>query len=375
MNIVVNTRLLLPGKLEGIGWFTHETMRRVVRAHPEHTFHFLFDRDFDPKFIFTSNVIGHVVGPPARHPLLYRIWYQWRIPRVLRRLNADIFISPDAQCSLHTKVKQLLVIHDLNFEHYPEDVPAIYTRYLKKFSPRFASFATRIATVSHFSKNDIVEKYKISSEKIDIVYNGVHDHFTPLASSQQGLIRERLASNEHYFVFVSSIHPRKNLQRLIPAFDLFKKKSQSSMKLVVVGEAFWFHESIRSALEKATYKNDIVFTGRLESEELYHVLASAYALVYPSYFEGFGIPVIEAFKCGVPVITSNVTSLPEVAGDAAILIDPFDIEKMATALEELYTDQPLRNEKIALGQERAKLFSWDQSATQLWSSIEKTLAS
>ena len=144
MKIAVNTRLLLKDRMDGIGWFTYETMKRIVQQHPEHEFHFLFDRKPDDEFIFSSNVIPHVVWPQARHSLLMKWWYNYSIPPRLRKIGAEIFISPDAQCSLRTDVPQLVVIHDINFEHYPDDIPAHYSKYLRKFSPRFAQKANRI---------------------------------------------------------------------------------------------------------------------------------------------------------------------------------------------------------------------------------------
>ncbi|HPB25791.1 MAG TPA: hypothetical protein PLE11_08500, partial [Bacteroidales bacterium] len=138
MNIAVNTRLLLDNRLEGIGWFTFETLRRIVTAHPEHTFYIIFDRPYHKKFIFSDNVVPVVVGPQARHPLLFYLWFEFSVPRVLKRIKADVFLSPDGYGSLRCRVQQLLVMHDLNFEHYPKDLPWIISRYYRYFFPRFA---------------------------------------------------------------------------------------------------------------------------------------------------------------------------------------------------------------------------------------------
>ena len=143
MRIAVNTRLLLPNKLEGIGWFTHETFSRIVKAHPEHHFLFLFDRAFDPEFIYADNVEGVVLYPPTRHPLLYRLWFDRLLPGRLRRLKADAFITPDGYLALHSNVPTLAVMHDLNFEHYPEDLPRAYSAFYRSYFPRFARHATR----------------------------------------------------------------------------------------------------------------------------------------------------------------------------------------------------------------------------------------
>ncbi len=372
MKIAVNTRLLLKGKLDGIGWFTFENFKRIVNQYPEYEFHFIFDRAYDDEFIFAKNVIPHVIGPQARHPFLYKIWYDFSLPFLLRKIKADILISPDAQLSLRTKIPQLIVIHDLNFEHYPQGIPPIYSWYFRKYTERFAHKAKRIATVSEFSKSDIIAKYNISKENIDVVFNGANESYHPISEELKTKVRNEISNGCDFFIAVSSMHPRKNLQRLIPAFDLFKEKSASKVKLVVVGSKFWFDEEMKNALKNAKHIDDIVFTGRMEATDLMNAVGSALASVYVSYFEGFGIPVVEAFRCGTPVIVSNVTSLPEVAGDAAVLVDPFSIEAISGGLFEIWQDKSLCSDLIKKGLKRAEKFTWDKSAYLLWQSIEKT---
>ena len=138
MVIVVNTRLLLKNRLEGIGWFTYETLKRITRDHPGHQFIFLFDRKYDEEFVFASNVKPVVVWPPTRHVSLMYFWFNWRIPRILKKFKADVFVSPDGNLSLHTKIPQLAVIHDINFLHRPKDLPCIVAKYYNYFFPRFA---------------------------------------------------------------------------------------------------------------------------------------------------------------------------------------------------------------------------------------------
>src|SRR5690606_32666151 len=162
MRIAINTRLLLKGKLEGIGWYTHETIKRIVKAHPEHEFIFFFDRPYDTSFVFADNVTPVVFGPPARHPVLFYIWYEMRIPYMLRKYKVDLFVSPDGLTSLTTSVPTCLVMHDLAFEHYPHHLKASIRYYLRYFSPIFAKKATRIVTVSEFSKQDIASTYHIA---------------------------------------------------------------------------------------------------------------------------------------------------------------------------------------------------------------------
>ncbi|MDZ4824656.1 MAG: glycosyltransferase family 1 protein [Flavobacteriales bacterium] len=373
MKIAVSTRLLLHNKLDGIGWFTYESFKRIVQQHPEHEFHFLFDRKYSDEFIFSKNVIPHVIPPQARHPILFRIWYDYMVPRALKKIGADVFISPGPLGSLRTDVPQLMVIHDLNFEHYPKGIPKVHSSYLRKNSPLLAKKAKRIATVSEFSKQDIHEQYKVPLDKIDVVYNGANENFHALDEKIKFEVRMEYSGGEEYFVFVSSILPRKNLQRILPAFDRFKNSTESKIKLVVVGNKYWVSNEIESAYNEMQHKNDVIFTGRLDAVELHHVLASSLALVYVSYFEGFGIPIVEAFHCGVPVITSNMTSMPEVSGDAALLVNPFSVDEISGAMNSVYSDISLRADLIAKGNVRMNNFSWQRTADLLWNSIEKLM--
>jgi len=374
MKIAVNTRLLLRGKLDGIGWFTHEIISRVVRAHPEHEFHFLFDRPFDPAFVFAPNVHAHVIMPQARHPWLFRLWYNWMVPRKLRQIGADVFVSPDMMISLRAKCKQIVVLHDLNFEHYPQDLPAHIARYLRTQTPLFAAKADAIITVSEFSKSDIVKQYTVSPANVHVVHNAAQQAYRVLSEAQRVDVRKSRTQDEPYFVFISSIHPRKNLQRLLLAYDQFRLHTGSKVKLVAVGRRFWKNELLDTTLREMQFGDDVLFTGHLEQAELSNVLGGALALVYVSYFEGFGVPIVEAFQCGVPVITSNVTSMPEVAGDAALLVNPFSVEEIAQAMVQLHSDEALRKDLIAKGSLRSSLYNWDDSAEEFWQVIEQTVS-
>lgn len=373
MKIAVNTRHLLHHRLDGMGWFTLEIFKRLAENHPEVEFHFIFDRKFHPSFIFAKNVTPHVVGPPARHPYLMRIWYDWSVKRLLNKIKPDIFISPDAQLSLTSTCKQLIVVHDINFEHYPNDIPQVYTRDLKRRTPLFMKKAARVVTVSEFSKTDILKHYAVRPEKVGVVANAANAMYQPLQKEAKVMARERFTNGREYFIFISSIHPRKNLQRLLPAFQKFKEETGSLMKLLVVGNVFWKDDALKEAIDRGVESGDVIMAGRLDADDLSLALGGAMANLYVSYFEGFGIPVVEAFQAGVPVITSNVTSLPEVAGDAAILVDPFSIDEIKNALKKIAEDANLRNALIEKGFERSKSFSWEKSAHLMWEEIQIAL--
>lgn len=374
MRIAVNTRLLLPGRLDGIGWFTCETMRRIVLAHPEHDFFFLFDRKPDRQFIFAENVHPVVLHPQARHPLLWRLYFQWSVPRVLRKLKADLFVSTDGWMPLNTRVPTLDVIHDLNFEHSADFLRPSHQRYMTHYFPLFAKKANRIATVSEYSKQDIADTYSVDSMKIDVVYNGSHSYYQPCEEKQKQEIRDKYCDGKPYFIFIGTISKRKNLANILLAYTEFRNRhGNNKLDMVIVGGRYGAYPELDKALANNPFLSDIHFVGHVDSELLSKLLASAEALVYASVFEGFGIPIVEAFYAETAVITSNVTSMPEVAGNAALMVDPMSVESIAHAMSQLANDTTLREELIERGRQRRKLFSWEKTADLLWKSMMRTL--
>lgn len=367
MRIAINTRFLLNSKMEGFGWYTYEVSKRLVEMHPEHEFYFFFDRKYDQRFVFGSNVTPIVLNPPARHPILFYIWFEWSVKRALKKHKIDLFFSPDGYLSLGSAVKQIGVIHDLNFEHYPQDIPRSARKYLCHFFPKFANKAKEIITVSNYSKNDIVKTYGVEPAKVHAIWNGVSDAFRPIDAIEKEKVRNQFTDDSPYFLFVGAIHPRKNVKRLLEAFVRFKEETKASEKLVIVGEAMWENATFSDAIPEHL-KKDIRFTGHLSLDELAKVMAAAKLFTYVPYFEGFGIPLVEAMRCGTPILSGNLTSLPEVAGDAAVYCDPFDVDAIKDALIQLNSDSNLREELSQKGLERSKQFSWD-ATTQAVSKV------
>ena len=370
MRIAVNTRLLLPEKLEGLGRFTCETLRRITQWHPEHEFIFIFDRRFSEEFMFSENITPVITYPQARHPVLWYLFFDWGIPPVLKKYKADIFLSPDGWLSLRTDVPSIAVIHDLNFFHEPQWVEPFPRKYYNYFFPRFIKRADRIATVSEYSAKDIVSQFRVDPEKIDIVYNGVNEEFKPLEKSIIQEVRNRYTQGHPYFLFLGLVHPRKNLTRIIEAFNQYKKSTSQPVRLLVAGSTKYQTEDTRTAYHHSPFKKEIVFTGRLPEDELEKVMGSCLALVYASLFEGFGIPIIEAMSCGVPVITSNTTSMPEVGGNAVYYIDPLSTDSISRGMTAVSLDEKLRIDLVRKGFEQKKIFTWDNTAKKLWDCIE-----
>ncbi len=371
MRIAVNTRLLIKNKLDGTGWFTFETLKRMTKNHSEHEFFFLFDRPYSSDFIFSDNITPLVLNPPARHPFLWYLWFEISVKKTLKKINADLFFSPDGYLSLSSPVKQIAVIHDINFVHRPQDLPFFSRKYYNYFFPKFARKAEKLVTVSEFSRQDIINNFNISYAKTEVVHNGCNEIFKPVSENEKKLTKEKISSGKDYFIFIGTLHPRKNIARLFRAFERFKKASGSDFKLLIVGEKMFMTGEIEKTYLKSAFKDDIIFTGRLAPKELHFALASAFAMTFVPLFEGFGIPLLEAMNCDVPVISSNTSSLPEVAGDAALFVNPFDVEDIKNAMLKIIENDDLRKNLIEKGRIRKELFSWDKTAEKLWEIISK----
>ena len=373
MRIAVNTRLLLKDRLEGIGQFTYETLRRITKAHPEHHFFFFFDRKFDDSFLFSDNITPVVVHPQARHPYLWRLFFEYGVPLKIKKIKPDIFLSTDGWIPTRLDIPVVNVIHDLNFLHHPEFVPPVVRRYYDRFFPKFAQQATQLATVSEYSRQDIIRSFQIDPEKIDVVFSGDNPAYKPLSDEQQDQVKRSYTDGCDYFLFVGLIHKRKNLDNIFRAFDSFKEKDSNSTKLVVVGDKKWWAGEIEDTYLKMRHRDDVLLLGRQPLDVVCQLTASAMAMVYTSLFEGFGLPIVDSFNAQVPIITSNVTAMPEIAGDAAILVDPYNPDQLAEAMCNLQQNKGLRDELIKKGIARKGLFTWDRTADLLWKTMEKVL--
>jgi glycosyltransferase involved in cell wall biosynthesis len=375
MVIAFNGRFLLKNKLEGIGYFTREVIKQLAEKHPDHQFIIIYDRPFEKPLIEAANIQSFVIPPPARHPLLWKYWFDFKIPSLLKKIKADVFVSTDGFASLRTKLPQCLVIHDLGFLNYPQGYIKSHLFYYKRFTPRFLKKAATIATVSRFSKNDIESTYNIAPEKIKVIYSAAKEVFKPLTFIEKTEVKQQYTSGREYFIYAGSIHPRKNLINLLKAFSIFKKRQKSNWKLVLAGRYGWKNDEFKTLLSSYKYRDDVVLTGYIAEEEMAKLIASSYALVYPSHFEGFGIPVLEAMQSEVPVLTSEKSSMQEIAEDAALYFDPLDVAGIADKMMLIYKDENLRVEMIRKGKMIAEKYSWAKTADMLWESIEEAASS
>lgn len=371
LKIAVNVRLLIPGKLEGIGRFSHEILWRLVRDHPEVHFDFLFDREVPKQFLYGPNVKGHRLFPPTRHPLLYPPWFEASLPRRLGKLKPDLFLSMDGFLSLKSKVPQVPIIHDLNFEFQPDWLPGRVGRYYRKWFPRFAKKAVRIGTVSEFSRQDIHKTYSIPLDQIEVVSNAASNVFAPLSGMERATAKAEFGRGAPYFLYVGSMHARKNVAGMIEGFKRFVETTDAPHKLLLAGVAMWKEDD--SLFNDEALKNRLLRLGRVSDETLVRLYNGAEALVYVPYFEGFGLPIVEAMASGCPVMTSDRGAMQEVAAGAAYQANPDDPDSIARGFARLSESESMLAELRSAGLKRAEAYAWDKSAAQLWNLVEHAL--
>jgi glycosyltransferase involved in cell wall biosynthesis len=373
MQFAVNTRFLIPGTFEGFGHYTHEILSRIVAQHPEHGFQFYFDRKVPKEFLYYSKLTGKALFPPARHPILFYLWYQWSLRSALKHSGADIFFSPDSFLPLGMRVPSVITVHDVAHKPFPEAISFAHRKYYDYYMPKFIREAAHIITVSHFSKHEILKYYPEAEGKVDVIYNGVGDAYRPLAHDAQQNVRDRVSEGMPYFLFVGAIHPRKNVAGLINAYAEFRKNSDIPIKLVIIGRKSWDFIDVEEATARSGLRSDIIFTGYIDMAELAKITASALALCYLSFYEGFGLPVAEAMTCGVPVIVTQDSAQSEVAGKAGLAVDVHNMQEVSQAMTRIATDDTLRENLSVAGLKRGQMFTWDTAAAKTYDVLVQNL--
>ncbi len=368
MRIAVNTRVLLKDRMEGVCRYIHETTKRMVLAHPEDEFIFFFDRPFHPSFVYADNVTPVVISPPTRDPILWKIWFDYSVPRALNKYKADVFLSGDTYASLRTEIPTVLVSHDIAYVHYPEHIPRRVLKYYQKHFPQFHKNAHHVIAVSEFTRQDVIDSYGIDERKVSVAHNSIPEGFHPFSESEKISVRNLHTGGKPFFIYVGSLHPRKNILHLIAAYEHYRR-SKGDCKLLLLGRKAWNYDEIDAKITRSPYASDIIYlSGDVHDPRT--ILPAAEAMCYVSLHEGFGIPILEAMSAGVPVITSNVTSMPEVAGDAALLANPKDSMEIAAAMNRIMNEKELSVTLVKKGFEQLKKFSWDESAEKIYEILQ-----
>lgn len=269
-------------------------------------------------------------------------------------------------CSLGSDIPTLMTVHDIVPLHFPAQLPFVTRQYLLYYLPRFLKRANAIATVSEYVKQDIVQTCGTPPDKIHAIYNGCREGFIPRNDAEKKETMDRFSAGLPYFFYSGAVHPRKNIHRLIQAFDLFKEKTKAPVKLLLAGRFAWQTGDVTNAYEAANCKNDIHFLGYVPEADLHRLTASALGLAYLSISEGFGLPMVEAMQAETPVIAARASCLPEIAGDAALLVDPFSVPEIAEGLEALWKNPALGQQLIEKARQRRDSFSWNKASDTIY---------
>ncbi len=370
MVIAVNIRSLLPGIADGSSNFIVGCVSRLAKKYPQHRFIYITDRAYDEQLITSKYITAVVTGPQANSPLLWQYWYNYKLPAALRKHKADVLISAGGFISLRTKVPQLLVLNELIYLHQPELFAKSHLRFYKKFMPVFLQKAKSIVTLSEFAKTTITSNYKIEADKTNVVYDGPDEIFKPVSLIEKESVKEKYSEGKEYFLYSGSIGIGTNMMNLLKAFSFFKKRQKSNMQMLIATAP---EKSFTESLKTFKYRADVKILIGLQKEELAIITAAAYAMIYPSLFTGFALPLPEAMQCEVPVITSKAGALQEMCGDAALYADSNNFEDIADKMMLLFKDETKRNELIKKGEKQVKIFSKDKAADLLWQSVLKAI--
>jgi len=382
MRIGVDIRCLVDGKRTGVEEYTVNVLTELFERDQANEY-VLFLNSYrksgfeDEIFAKYKNISVKKFRYPNKVLNLLFWYFGW--PHVDKIIGGvDLFFMPNISfIGLSKKVKLVLTVHDLSFEMMPETFSLKRRIWHSFVNPRkLCQRADKIIAVSESTKADIIEQYKIPKEKITRIYNGAPEEMCELNHNNPKLIevKEKYHLPFNFIFYIGTIEPRKNIPAIVSAFDALKSEGLaefSKYKLVIAGGKGWKTQKIFEIMRQAKFTDDIIYTSCMLSEDKAAVLTLASLFVYPSFFEGFGIPVLEAMKCNVPVITSNVSALPEIVGDGAIMIDPYNPEELLIAMKELLQSKELAQRMAERGKNHAFRFTWKASARELLGVFEE----
>ena len=292
------------------------------------------------------------------------LWTQAGLSLKMLSSNIDVLFVPAHTVPLLYKPNTVVTIHGLEYEYYPENYTYFSRNYLRQSTIFSAKRSRKIIVPSENTKQDLVKFYRINPDKITVIHHGI-DENTKTKTAHSAIVRNNDAE-ERYILFIGRIEVRKNIVRLVEAFDIFKKKNpaERNLKLVLAGKKGVGFDKVKKAIDGSPFRGDIVLKGYISEAEKEILLKNALVFAYPSLYEGFGLPILEAQTVSVPVVTSNTSSIPEIAGKGALLVDPKDVGALASEIEKLITDKEARKEITSKGLENVKRFSWEKCARE-----------
>lgn len=361
MRIAIDARSVFPGR-GGIGQYTQNLAANLARVDPTNEY-----------LLFCCTAKGNMriaQGPNVREAVFETgmmdvMWEQLTLPNELTHAGVDLYHSPMFALPAIRVCPMVVTIHDVVFETHLEWVDERLCYYLRKWARFSAKQAKRIITVSEFSKQEIVRTYGVAEDRVDVTYEAADPRFYPIEDRE--MLRQVTAKHglpQEFLLYVGSLEAKKNVENLLAAFRKAKADAKLADQLVLVGGKGGQAMDVDALLEKHECRDDVVLTGYVPDQDLPWVYNAAKAFIYPSLYEGFGLPPLEAMACGVPVICANATSLPEVVGDAAVLVESKDVAEMASAIANVLGDETVRSDLRDKGLARAAAFSWEKTAKQ-----------
>ncbi len=371
----------IPRQMAGAGVYTYNLIRALAATESEHQF-VVFARAglFEDLADLRSPVEVVRVAPSSRPARL--AWEQATLPLLLRRARADVLHSPHHHTPLGARLvlpgsprpRLVVTFHDVTFLLLPRRYPIVRRLYMEAITRASARVADAIITPSQTVRNDVIARLGVPGERVVAVAEAAAPQYTPVEDGDTlGRVRWKYHLPSRYILSVGSLEPGKNRARLIAAYSRLRGAG-TDCPLVIAGQPAWRHESDADLAQRLGLGERVRFLGFVPDDDMPALYSAATLLAFPSLYEGFGLPVLEAMACGTPVVTSNISATAEAAGDAALLIDPRDVEALAAAIDRLLSDEALRADLRARGLERAKLFSWQRAARETLSVYEVVAA-
>lgn len=353
----------------GIGRYTRELVSALTAVAPELDYHFFSAKVANnPTAVLPQTNQTHFHMAPLGERWLYRLWYRLRLPLPVQWVTGplDLFHSPDFVLPpVHGRIPTLLTVHDLSFVHYPSAYPEQLVRYLNQVVPWSIGRASHVLADSEATKADLVQIWQVAPAKITVLYSGVSDHFQPVTDiKKQTAVRQKYKiGTVPYILSVGTIQPRKNYQMLIEAFAPVAQTQPHH--LIISGGKGWLYDEMLAEVSRRGLDGRVHFIGFVDDADLPTLYSGADLFLFPTLYEGFGLPLLEAMQCGVPVVSANVSSLPEVVGQAAIQLSPHQASDWTAVMQRLLQTPSERAALVAAGFRQARRFSWHQSAQQL----------
>lgn len=351
--------------IAGLGRYTQELMTALLALDSENEYVAFYNRPSDARVDPPLDRLPHITTDLATKPwrMTALLSHFVRVPQDRMFPEIDLFHATDHLLPRLARVRSVFTLHDLVFRFYPHTHKALNRWFLTLMMPRFLKAADAVIAVSEHSKRDAIQIYGIDEAKITVIYEGVHARFRRESADSMAAVRHRYGLPERYILSVGTIEPRKNLTSLLEAYHNLKK-GRSESGLVIVGKKGWLYADFFRRLHELGLEDEVLFPGFVPDDDLPAFYSAADLFVFPSLYEGFGLPVLEALACGTPVVASNTASLPEVAGEAALLVDPSSVEALVRAMLDVLNSSELRDDLRARGPIQAAKFTWQRAARE-----------